>query len=279
MSLKREIQEWCSYYNISPSRAKGQNFLISESVLDHIITNSDLKEEDEVIEVGPGGGFLTAAIAPYVKKVTAVEFDQRLYKLLKKRLKEAGIHNVEVINKDILKIKEEELKEEDAKYKIVANLPYNITSIFLRRFLAEAEKKPTLMVLMVQKEVAERIAATPPASILSVMVQFYSQPEIIKMVPRKNFWPSPRVDSALLKLNIKEEIPPIQEDLFFDLVRKSFSSRRKMLKNNLVSGYKISPQKAQEVLKEAGISSSVRAQELYLEDWLRLFGVIREDMI
>ncbi|MFH1427415.1 MAG: rRNA adenine dimethyltransferase family protein, partial [Patescibacteria group bacterium] len=183
MNILKDTKKLCKLNGIKPSRSKGQNFLISEEIYEKIIEAAKLKKSDIVLEVGPGLGFLTEKLASRVKKVVAVELDDKLAKILQIRLRKQGIKNVEVMNEDILdfRIKNYELR----KFKIVANLPYNITSIFLRKFLS-AEVKPELMVLMLQKEVAQRIVAKDgKMSILAVSVQFYAKPEIIDYVSKE----------------------------------------------------------------------------------------------
>jgi 16S rRNA (adenine1518-N6/adenine1519-N6)-dimethyltransferase len=166
-----------------------------------------------------------------------------------------------------------------SSYKIVANLPYNITSHFLRKFLT-AKIKPSLMVLMLQKEVAERICAQPPKmSLLAVSVQFYARPRILKYVSQKKFWPQPEVDSAIVKIEVKKEKPEVNEKKFFQLVKFGFSARRKMLKNNLAAGYQIKPAKMEKWLKLADLDLNVRAQNLSLNNWLKLFGILKKNML
>lgn len=327
MDLLQKTKELCRLYEITPARSKGQNFLIKEEIYDKIIESAELKPNDVILEVGPGFGFLTAKLAEKVKKVIAVELDDKLANILKTGLIAQGIKNVEVINEDILKFsigKAPMIKEVwgilsdeyrnvippppfiKGAYKIVANLPYNITSIFLRKFLSEEKVKPELMVLMLQKEVAKRIVARPPdMSLLAMSVQFYAQPEIVEHVAKNNFWPEPEVDSAIIK--IKPHLNPLlktrggetgpypnsclasrqtllgkerkyidvdKESDFFRLIKFGFSAKRKMLKNNLVAGYRISSEKIEKYLKLAKINEKARAQELSLIDWLRLFEVI-----
>ncbi len=244
-NLLAQTKQLCQKYGIKPVRSRGQNFLISESVYDKIIQTADLNKNDVVLEVGPGLGFLTQRIAGKVKKVIAVELDDKLAQVLKIRLKKQGIKNVEIINKNILDINF--LDYYCHEYKIVANLPYNITSIFLRKFLS-AKIKPSLVVLMLQKEVAQRIVASPPKmSLLSVSVQFFASPKIIDIVKADDFWPQPKVDSAIIKLSDINDQP--NEKDFFRLVKIGFSARRKMLKNNFAAGLKISQTEAGEKLK------------------------------
>ncbi|MBA3047922.1 ribosomal RNA small subunit methyltransferase A [Patescibacteria group bacterium] len=278
--MLQQTKQLCKLYNIKPARSKGQNFLINEDVYDKLIEAADLTKDDTVLEVGPGLGFLTAKLAQKAKKVIAVELDDKLAEILRIGLKAKGITNVEVVNENILTspltpllIRRGELKGRG--YKIVANLPYNITSIFLRQILS-AEVKPSLMVLMLQKEVAERITAKPgKMNLLAVSVQFYANSEIMRIVPADNFWPEPKVDSAIIRLTPK---PPLlakemgSEKEFFRLMKIGFSAKRKMLKNNLAGGYHISHEDAGSKLKKAGLDIKIRAQNLSLEDWKKLFG-------
>lgn len=270
MDLFEQTKNLCKLYDIKPARSRGQNFLIEEKIYNDIVAVADLKTDDVVLEVGPGLGFLTAKLAALVKRLIAVELDDKLAEVLKIGLAAKNIQNVELINDDILNFSATnyDLK----KYKIVANLPYNITSIFLRKFL-EAEAKPELMVLMLQKEVAERIAAKPgEMSLLSVSAQFYAEPEIMENVPKKYFWPEPEVDSAIIKLKIKSDKYQVDEKKFFQLVKFGFSARRKMLKNNLAAGFKIETAEAADKIKQAGFNEKIRAQELSVGDWLKLFN-------
>ena len=194
---------------------------------------------------------------------------------MQKKLDQQGIKNVEVKNNDILKMDIKAtrslLKQSGCcSFKIVANLPYNITSIFLRKFLS-GDFKPDLMVLMLQKEVAERIVAGPgKMSLLAVSVQFYSEAKIIDYVPRNYFWPEPEVDRAIIKLKVESRKLKVDEKDFFRLVKIGFSSRRKMLKNNLANGFHIKPSEALTRIKMAGFSQNLRAQELSIDDWEKL---------
>ena len=203
MDLLEQTKNLCRLYDIKPARSRGQIFLIKEKIHDDVVAAADLRPDDFILEVGPGLGFLTAKLAARAKRVVAVEIDKKLVEALKAGLVAKNIKNVEVINENVLEIKIQPPlfpPYQGGGYKIAANLPYNITSIFLRKFL-EAGNKPELMVLMLQKEVAERITAEPgEMSLLAVSVQFYARPEIIEIVPKKCFWPEPEVDSAIIKI-------------------------------------------------------------------------------
>ncbi len=281
MDLLEKIKELCRLYDIKPARSRGQNFLIREEIYDEIVRQADLKPDDIVLEVGPGLGFLTAKLALRLRsgqagrgKVIAVELDDKLSEVLRIGLLAQGIKNVEVVNGDILKSPLSPFVK--GGFKIVANLPYNITSIFLRKFF-EIENKPELMVLLLQKEVAERICAKPgKMSLLAVSVQFYARPEIIKIVPKESFWPKPEVDSAMVKIITNPPGPLYQggkfEKDFFQLVKFGFSAKRKMLKNNLAAGFRLEANEAEARIKQAGFNPRARAQELSVDDWLKLFA-------
>jgi len=281
MDLLEQTKNLCRLYDIKPARSRGQNFLIQEKIHDDVVAAADLRPDDFILEVGPGLGFLTAKLAARAKRVVAVEIDKKLVEALKAGLVAKNIKNVEVINENVLEIKIQPPlfpPYQGGGYKIAANLPYNITSIFLRKFL-EAGNKPELMVLMLQKEVAERITAEPgEMSLLAVSVQFYARPEIIEIVPKKCFWPEPEVDSAIVKitpLNPRLSGGREREREFFRLVKFGFSARRKMLKNNLAAGLRIGQAEAAAKIKQAGFNEKIRAQELAVADWLKLFNLFK----
>ena len=303
MNLLEQTARLCRLYDIKPARSKGQNFLIREEIYNQMVAAADLKPADTVLEVGPGLGFMTAKLAARAGKVLAVELDDKLAEVLMTGLLAQGIKNVEVVNEDILKISichsreggnpeiskdngralfwiPDQVRDDRKKFKIVANLPYNITSIFLRKYLSEAEIKPELMVLMLQKEVAGRITAKPgEMSLLAVSVQFYAKAEIVEIVPKNNFWPKPEVDSAIIKLKVKSEKLKIKEKEFFRLVKFGFSAKRKMLKNNLAAGFRMEPAEAENKIKQVGFNGKIRAQELSVEDWRKLFSAFKENVV
>ena len=271
------IKVFCAKYGVSPQRQAGQNFLIDKNVLNKIVKMAELKKDDIILEIGAGFGVLTQELAKRVKKVIAVELDKRLIEALKEKFEK--FKNVEIIHEDILKIQfaSGRIKLQNKKYKIVANVPYNITSIILRKFLSEEIIKPSEMILLVQKEVAERIIAKPgQMSLLSLSAQFYSQPKIISTVSNNSFWPRPKVDSAIIKLSsIKIGDGILNEKDFFDLCRIGFSSRRKQLKNNLKKiANKIDEKKLEEIFQELNFDFKIRAQELSVQDWIELYNKI-----
>jgi len=276
MDLAQKTKEICRIYEIKPSRTKGQNFLINEKIYDEIVIAADINSKDTVLEVGPGLGFLTARLSKVAKKVVAVELDDKLAGFLQIGLDSQDVTNVEIVNKDILKFNPNILP---SGYKVVANLPYNITSIFLRTFLNQ-KNRPKSLVLMLQKEVAQRLVAAPgDMSMLALSVQFFADIEIIREVKAGNFWPEPKVDSAIIRLVIQEkkhaDISFIEEKSFFRLAKFGFSAKRKMLKNNLASGLKISNLEAEKLLEIVGLNKQVRAEDLSVVNWQKLFAASR----
>ena len=253
----------------------GQHFLVDDEALRKIIDSADLSPDDIIVEVGPGLGVLTRELAPRVKRVIAVELDDRLAAMLKESM--TSCENVTVINDDILKISPAELleKEQVIDYKVVANLPYYITSPVLRHFL-ETSARPKIMVVMVQKEVAEVIAARPgQMSLLSVSVQFYGEPEIVSFVPADSFYPAPEVDSAILRIVVPDSprVVVSNEEGFFNLVRAGFSVSRKQLVNSLAMGLKLPKADIMCLLDKCGINAKRRAETLSIEEWAHLWKV------
>lgn len=245
---------------MKPNKYLGQNFLTSKKIVEEIIKAASLDSKDTVLEVGPGTGFLTEELVKRAGRVIAVEKDERMIDYLKEKF--ANVKNLKIIHNDILKFKFHVLD-----YKVVANIPYYITSRFLRTFLENPPigGQSSKMVLMVQKEVAERITSNKE-SILSVSVKVYGQPKIIKKVPAKYFSPKPRVDSAILLIDkiSKDFFRDINEKKFFELVKKGFSGKRKMLKNNLGLSNT-------ECLTGCEIPEKARAEDLSPENWKCLY--------
>lgn len=269
-------------YGIRARKGLGQNFLINEEVLNSILDAAGLSEDDTVVEVGPGLGVMTERLARRAGRIIAVELDDRLAALLQKNLSSCG--NVTIVHNDILQVEPRALLEMPGKkpllkdYKVVANLPYYITSPVLRHFL-EATEKPSQMVVMVQKEVAAEICAAPgKMSLLGIGMQFYGKPEIVSIVPSGCFFPSPEVDSAVVKV-IPYTEPPVDVDDeadFFNLVRAGFRAARKQLPNSLVQGLEMEKADVLTMLDRASIEPQRRAETLSLEDWARLWKVYRK---
>lgn len=276
LTSPREIRALLQKYSARPVKGLGQRFLIDKKILRKIVEAANLKPENTVLEIGPGIGTLTQKLAQKAKRVIAVEKDRKMVEILKEILKD--FKNVEIINKDILRLdpKPYTLKT----YKIVANLPYYITSPVIRKFL-ESENPPKEMILMVQKEVAQRIAARPPKmSILAVSVQFYAKPEIISYVSKKSFWPSPKVDSAIIKIIPRRSAYGSASfcERFFRIVKAGFSQPRKQILNNLAEGLALSLPKGLKLNKERvkfwlgknKIKPTQRAETLTIKDWINL---------
>jgi len=257
-------------------KSLGQHFLVDRQVLGRIISAAQLAPEDTVIEVGPGLGILTRALASRVSKVIAVETDGRLISALRHSMADA--HNLHIVEADILQTDPGSLLASagvagsSPPYKVVANIPYYITSAILRHFL-EASLKPSVIVVMVQREVGEAIAAQPGnMSLLAVSVQFYGKPVIIDRVPARSFSPPPKVESVILRIQLLEE-PPVkvsQTDHFFAVARAGFSAPRKQLRNSLAQGLSIPPQRAALLLEKTAIDPRRRAETLSLQEWARI---------
>jgi 16S rRNA (adenine1518-N6/adenine1519-N6)-dimethyltransferase len=265
------LKEILRKHETLPIKRLGQNFLIDKNVLRRIIEAAELSKRDVVLEVGPGIGNLTIELAKKVKKVVAVEKDERMVEILKERLKEEKIENVEIVNEDILKfLPSFKLRR---SYKVVANIPYYLTSRLIRNLL-EAKRRPRLIVLMIQKEVAQRICAKPPKmNLLAVSVQFYAKPKIVSYVSKNSFWPRPKVDSAIIKIEPRET--KFNANLFFKIVRAGFSHPRKQLINNLSRKLGRKKEEIKKLLSQLGISPKKRAEELSIEDWMKLTKLIK----
>jgi len=267
-------------FDFKPKKRLGQHFLIDEAVLERILSVAELSHGDIVVEVGPGLGTLTEGLAKRGAKVIAVELDSKLVAMLRRRL--APFPNVRIVHADILKVTPQQLlqnnltaPELDQGYKVIANLPYYITSPILRHFL-EAQLQPSEMVVMVQKEVGEAIAAIPgKMSLLSARTQFYSKPAIVFYVPAASFYPPPKVDSVILRLDIYPQPPIRVSDVasFFDIVMHGFSTPRKQLRNSLARSLEMPPNQVALLLGKAGIEAKRRAETLSLEEWMELWKI------
>ncbi|RJP52590.1 MAG: 16S rRNA (adenine(1518)-N(6)/adenine(1519)-N(6))-dimethyltransferase RsmA [Anaerolineaceae bacterium] len=256
-------------YGLRADKRLGQNFLQDDSILEKIADAAEILKDDCVLEIGPGLGSLTRYLAASARTVTAVELDPDLLLPLEAVL--APYPNVRVVHGDILKLSIADLVDQPG-YIVAANIPYNITSAIIRHLL-ESDPKPRRVVLTIQKEVAERICAQPgDLSLLGLSVQVYGQPRIAARIPASAFHPVPKVDSAVLRIDIHEEprIPAELLDTFFKLIKAGFSQKRKTLRNSLSSGLHIEPQDAEALLTSAGIDPMRRAETLSIEEWRRL---------
>lgn len=256
------------YMKIPAKKSLGQNFLINTGVIARIIETAELNSNDTVIEVGPGTGNLTRALAERAGKVIAIEKDHRLISSLVSLEKQYS--NLETLEADCLEMSKDFLSSLPSKYKVVANLPYYITSHFIRNIFEEWPQ-PELIVLMVQKEVAQRIMSRPPdMNLLALSVQYFSEPSIVMRVSKGSFRPIPSVDSAIIKLRPKGAAEPQEKDALFRLLKAGFAEKRKMLINNLTAHLKIDKKRALEIFELCNISAKVRAEELSLDTWLNL---------
>ncbi len=254
-------------YGLRPKKKLGQNFLQDPNILEKIVTIAEISEKDTVLEIGPGLGSLTRHLAESAKKVIAVEIDKNIIPAFNASL--SGYANITIVEGDMLKISPAQIIAAPA-YLVVANIPYYITSALLRHLL-EAEPRPKRMVLTIQEEVAQRIC-TPEGkkmSLLALSIQVYGKPEIAGKIPANAFYPRPKVDSAIIRIELYDEprIPTPLLDNFFQLAKAGFSQKRKTLRNSLAGGLHLSTEKTETLLREAKIDPRRRAETLNLEEW------------
>ena len=256
---------------MKPKKSLGQNFLTSEGAVDNIIDAGDVLGDDTILEIGPGKGVLTAQLLASSLQVIAIEKDLELYELLKDKFRrEIENKKLKLINGDILDFDPKSYQLQSHSYKLIANIPYNITGLIIRKFL-ETNIQPKIMVLMTQKEVAQRIVAkNKKESILSVSVKAYGEPKYIKTVKAGSFFPIPNVDSAILLIeNIsKNFFQNFKEEEFFKLVRAGFASKRKKLSSNL--SVVVDKEKVKDTFKELGLNENLRAEDVEIETWNKI---------
>lgn len=268
----RELRNLLYAHNMRPNKAFGQNFLIDRSILMEIVAAAEIDADDEILEVGAGTGVLTRELAQQARRVVAVELERDMLALLAKTT--SYFPNVELIARNLLFLNPVEIFGQ-APYKLVANLPYYITAPTFRHFL-ESANPPRVLVVMVQQEVAQRIIAQPgDLSLLAISVQFYGQPRIVARVPASSFYPAPKVDSAILRVDVHADAPltAVERESFFRLVQAGFSERRKQLHNSLTHGLHYKNEIIRAWLAEAGIEASRRAETLSIAEWLQLWRV------
>lgn len=270
--LKRE--------GFSFSKKYGQNFITDFALLEDIACDAEVNENDTVVEIGAGAGTLTTALARKAKRVISFEIDRTLEPVLNRTLNE--FDNVELIFDDITKWTEEELDDLiGGEYKVVANLPYYITTPLLFTFL-ERKYAPSSITVMVQKEVAERICATEKKGdygALSVSVALRGKAEMTRIVNRDKFTPPPNVDSAIVKIVLTGSVECKDEKALFSLVKKAFMMKRKTLVNNLSAGYSVSKTDASELLESLGLAPTVRAEQLSPQQFIELSNLLVEKNI
>ena len=291
LSFKKDIKNIFKSHQIRPSKSLGQNFLVDKKAINRIIRAAELNSEDIVLEIGPGLGSLTQELAEKVKKVVAVEKDPNLVRILNKELRIKNIKNIEIIQGNVLKILNSSFAEHKGgerwdvasatlilnSYKLVGNLPFYLVAPVIRKFL-ESNNPPKTMVLVVQKEVGQRICAKPgKMSILAVSIQVYAEPKIISYISKKSFWPRPKVDSAIIKLTPHSDknraVARFLSDLprgFFRVVKAGFSQPRKQLINNLTRKLNLDRSEVEGWLLKNNINPTQRAETLSVEDWLKL---------
>lgn len=269
-------------YGLRPDKRLGQNFLVDKKALHKVVEAAEVGADDIVLEIGPGLGSLTRVLAEIARQVITVEIDARFIPPLKEVL--ASFNNVQIVQGDILSLNPTELLTIQAKsaseYLVVANIPYYITSALFRHLL-ETDQKPARLVLTVQREVAERICAGPgDMSLLALSVQVYGQPHIAVHIPAGGFYPPPKVDSAVVRVDLYPE-PKIQVSelpAFFRLIKAGFSQKRKTLRNALSGGMRWDPSLAAQILEAAAIDPMRRAETLSLEEWGHLVTIYQAEL-
>ena len=284
IATPRRTKEIIARHGFSFKKSLGQNFLIDQNILHKIVDAANLDENKGALEIGPGIGALTEKLAQAAKKVTAVEIDQRLIPILREVLEpypNIYLHHGDVLKTDLPALFKENFSDVD-QVSVVANLPYYVTTPILMKLLEE--KLPIdNIVVMIQKEVAERMAASPGTKdygTLSIAVQYYSEPKLVCIVPHTVFIPQPNVESAVIRLKVRQK-PPVEvisEKHFFEVVHASFAQRRKTLANNLKSRFftKENKDELEPLLLKAGIEPTRRGETLSIEEYARLSAVLLE---
>lgn len=276
MNIYEETKFLMKKYNISANKDLGQNFLIDDNVIENIVESAEINEKDFVIEIGPGLGTLTSRLVEKAGKVIAIELDKKMLQILNDRF--ALYNNFSFINEDVLKVDLNNLiqQENTQNYtvKIVANLPYYITTPIVMKLLEEKLNIESITV-MIQKEVADRLTETPGGKntgAITYCVYYYAEPQEVLTVPNTSFVPEPKVNSEVIKLNIRKE-PPValrDEKIFFKVVKASFMQRRKTLLNGLANAGIASKEKLKEILQELNLSENVRGESLSIEQFAEI---------
>ena len=270
--MEKPLKTLLAQHGLNLKKAYGQNFLTDQSLLAEIVEKAGVTANDTVLEIGCGAGALTRHLAKTAKKVVGYEIDQRLKPILQETLEE--FNNVELIFGDIMKQKIENVESKlGGEYIMVANLPYYITTPIIMQFIENA-KNIKAMVIMVQEEVAYRLASKESTSdygAITVAINLRGSAQVVLRVPRDKFTPPPNVDSAVVKIDIEKcKFSGVDFGAVREVVRCGFSSRRKMLVNNLMNFYKLSRLDAENVLVRAGVETTVRAENLSAQDFVRL---------
>ena len=303
MSTASEVRDLLTRFNLRARKSLGQNFLVDDAALDRIVAAAEIEDGDWVLEIGPGLGTLTRRLAQAAEHVVAVEIDQNLIPPL--RLALAGHSNVDIVHGDILQLDPFELVARQASaigpsgphsrtvapaeastsaqlsdhrtnplthYKVVANLPYYITSAVIRHLL-EVGVRPSVLILTMQLEVAQRILAAPgDLSLLAISVQFYGKPALVTRINAGSFYPAPKVDSAVVRIDVHPQPPVAVDDVghFFAVVKAGFGQKRKQIHNALKAGLALRPETIAAALAQANVDPKRRAETLTLPEWARL---------
>ena len=283
MSVYEETQAILNTYKIQANKSLGQNFLIDDCVIEKIIESSNIEKEDLIIEIGPGLGVLTERLLKKSNNVVVIEIDKKMIEILQNRF--CLNRNLEIINNDVLKVDLEKLiknKKEQTninKVKIVANLPYYISTPIIMKLL-ENRLEISEIIVMVQKEVAQRLGAetgTREAGAITYAVEYYAQATPIIDVPKESFIPSPKIESQVIKLEVRQN-PKIEvedEKLLFNIIQKSFMQRRKTLSNALINNRKLdSKEEVEKMFKTLEIPSNVRGEKLTLEEFGKIANYV-----
>lgn len=274
MNLYDETQMLLNQYNLRANKRLGQNFLINQDIVEQIIEKSQITKEDTVLEIGPGLGTLTKALAKASKQVIAIELDENMVNILNGR--PIG-DNIKVIHADILSTDLNEILKDCDSVKVVANLPYYITTPIIMKLL-EGRYDIKSITIMVQKEVGRRLCAKPgnkEYGAITISVNYYSDPSVVIDVPKDNFLPAPEVDSCVVKLDIREKPPVdlIDENLFFELIKNAFCQRRKTILNSLASGNR-TKEELKNILEKLSIDEKLRAENLSIYDFANISNVL-----
>lgn len=279
-----DVKALLRQFNLRPKKSLGQNFLVDEHALSNIVRAAEITPDDVVLEIGPGLGSLTRHLSDAARHVIAVEIDRTLLPPLRSVLSTRS--NITIIEGDILKLDPTKLLSDYwtsalPYYKVVANIPYYITSAIIRHLL-EAELKPQAIVLTIQLEVAQRIIAQPEdMNLLAVSVQFYGEPRIVQRIPVEAFYPEPDVESAVVRIDLPDRprVNVRNVDMFFRVAKAGFGQKRKQLHNSLAAGLPIKHEQIVQALNNVGIDPKRRAETLTLEEWGRLSDRLSGDQL
>ena len=284
MNLIEETKFIMKKYNITANKSFGQNFLIDESIVNSIVECAEISKDDFVIEIGPGLGTLTAKLLENAGKVMCIEIDKKMLEILNDRFK--LYENFELINDDVLKVDLHSIIKENLQNyknaKVVANLPYYITTPIIMKLL-EDKLDLTSITVMVQKEVAERLTETPGGKntgAITYSINYYTEPSLVLNVPSDSFIPSPKVDSSVINLKILEtpKVAPQNEDLFFKIIKTAFLQKRKTLINTLIIGNWGTRESLEKMLNELGIDLKIRGEKLSLEEFKKIADYINSEL-